>query len=86
MQQLSIPSATPPSSVIKNPLSFLSHTHQLATSLSFYKIQYHLLKKKLSNLSTLTYSKNLAALEETLRLTQKQLVESEAFQNYLQGK
>ena len=56
---------------------------ELTQSLSFYKIQYHLLKKKFANLSTATQQKNIKALEESLLQTQKQLLESEAYQHYI---
>ena len=55
---------------------------ELSQSLAFYKIQYHLLKKKFANLSTATQHKNVKALEESLLQTQRQLLESEAFQHY----
>jgi len=61
------------------------YNEDLAQSLSFYKIQYHLLKKKFSNISTVLQSKSTKSLEEALRLTQKQLIESEAQQHYSMG-
>jgi chromosome segregation ATPase len=56
---------------------------ELIQSLSFYKIQYHLLKKKFANISTATQQKNIKALEESLAQAQYQLLESEAYQHYL---
>lgn len=70
----------------ENLKSILSKTapqnEDLVQSLSFYRIQYHLLKKKFANISVVTQQKNVRALEESLALAQKQLVESEAYQHY----
>ena len=51
------------------------YNEDLAQSLSFYRIQYHLLKKKFSNISLATQNKNLKALETSLGDAQKQLLQ-----------
>jgi hypothetical protein len=63
--------------------SHLPKNTELASSLSFYKIQYLLLKKKLLNASSATQFKSTKALEEALLDAQKQLIESEAYCYYL---
>lgn len=61
----------------------IPYNEELIQSLSFYKIQYHLLKKKFANISTVTQQSNVKALEEALAQAQSQLLESEAYQHYL---
>lgn len=59
------------------------YNEELACSLSFYRIQYHLLKKKFSNISLATQNKNMAALEESLADAQKQLLEGELYSQHV---
>ena len=69
--------------ILKNILSkTVPYNEELMQSLSFYRIQYHLLKKRFANISLAAQQTNIRALEETLSQTQKQLIESEAYQHY----
>jgi len=70
-------------SALKSLLSrCLPYNESCLQSLSFYRIQYHLLKKKFSSISLISQQKNVRALEETVAQLQKQVIESEAYQHY----
>ena len=51
------------------------YNEDLTQSLSFHRIQYHLLKKKFANISLATQNKNIKALETSLGDAQKQLLQ-----------